>query len=90
MDEMKKKLQDEAKEALGKARQEKNTMQQIRLICNVLAPDNFEKKFTELRGYIFGDVKTMDEKGYDKNQQPFSEIDQSSLDLIVERIFAKA
>jgi hypothetical protein len=56
----------------------------------VIAPDNFDKKFNELRGYTFGDIKAKDEKGFDEDQQPLTEIDQSSLDLIVERIFAKA
>lgn len=65
-------------------------MQQIRLICNVITPDNFEKKFKELRHHTFGDLKLPTEKGFDPNVDRLTEVSQENLDLIVERIFSKA
>jgi hypothetical protein len=64
---LKKKLVEESKKVREHALGEKNNHQQIRLICNVITPDNFDKKFKELRKYIFGDLKTNEEKGF--NQQ---------------------
>jgi len=32
--------------------------QKIRLILNVITPDNYDKKFAELRGYLFDDLKS--------------------------------
>lgn len=55
-DEFKKKLEEEAKKIIENARKEKDNKNKIRLICNVISPDNYEKKFKELRGYIFGDL----------------------------------
>lgn len=51
--------------AIEKARSDKNAEQQIRLICNLITPDNFDKKFGELRQHIFGSKKLPLEKGYD-------------------------
>jgi len=60
------------------------------LICNVITPDNFEKKFKELRHHTFGDLKLPTEKGFDPNVDRLTEVSQENLDLIVERIFSKA
>jgi len=38
-----------------RVKQEKNVLQQIRLICNIIAPDNYDRKFSELRLLMFGD-----------------------------------
>lgn len=65
-DEMTVKLKKQAQQALQTAKQDKNVEQQIRLICNVIAPDNYEKKFEELRKHMFGDLKTSDEPEYNK------------------------
>lgn len=62
---MKVKLQEEARNALAKAKGEKDTKQQIRLICNIITPDNFDKKFKELRRHTFGEAKLKEEAGYD-------------------------
>ena len=40
---------------------DKNETQKIKLIMNIIAPDNFEKKFGELRGFLFKGLKTEDE-----------------------------
>lgn len=37
---------------------DKNETQKIKLILNIIAPDNFEKKFSELRGFLFKGLKT--------------------------------
>lgn len=54
-DDFKKKLLKESLEAIKKAKQDKNVTQNIKLILNVIAPDNFDKKFDELRKIMFGD-----------------------------------
>ena len=36
----------------------------IKLIVNVIIPDNFDKKCKELRQYIFGNHKLPSEPGY--------------------------
>jgi hypothetical protein len=33
----------------------KSDIQKIKLIMNVISPDNFDKKVKELRFYLFGD-----------------------------------
>jgi len=45
----------------SRIKQDKNQIQKIRLILNVIAPDNYDKKFAELRGYLFGELKTKTE-----------------------------
>lgn len=42
-------------------KKEKNPVQKIKLAINIISPDNFEKKFNELRVYMFKDFKTQDE-----------------------------
>jgi hypothetical protein len=49
---------------LEQAKSEKNTHQKIRLIINIITPDNFDKKFEELRGYLFGGLKLSNEEGF--------------------------
>jgi len=43
---------------MKKMRAEKNENQKIRLILNVITPDNYDKKFGELIGFLFKDLKT--------------------------------
>ncbi len=61
---MKNKLVEESKVAIQKARGDKNIIQQIKLICNIISPNNFEKKFLELRQHTFGNLKLRYEEGY--------------------------
>lgn len=43
---------------------DKNKIQKIRLIMNVISPDNYDNKCLELRHYMFGDAKFEGEEGY--------------------------
>jgi len=56
------------KEGAGKVHEnaiaKRTPEQKIKLIVNVIVPDNFDKKFKELREYIFGSHKLPSEPGY--------------------------
>lgn len=67
-------------------------IQKIRLIVNVITPDNFDKKFEELRGYLFGSAKTSDDPEYNAEIDKFehNEASLANLEIVVERIFKKA
>jgi hypothetical protein len=39
----------------------------------VITPDNFDKKFEELRVFMFGDHKLPDEEGYNESVDTLSE-----------------
>jgi hypothetical protein len=52
------KLREQAIENQKRMKADKNDTQKIKLILNVIAPDNFEKKFAELRGFLFRGLKT--------------------------------
>ena len=63
----------------------------------MIAPDNAEKKFGELREYLFGDLKTKDDcfnEGIDYNEEihKLNEglINVEILNIIVSNIFRKA
>ena len=79
---------------MEKIRQEKNLNQKIRLITNQIAPDNFDKKFNELRAVIFGSFKHSKEHGFDpKVDFPISEknkLNDENMKTVVESIFRKA
>lgn len=71
---------------------DKNETQKIKLILNIIAPDNFEKKFGELRGFLFRGLKTEEEcetEGIDYNEDEHKlrdgtdQIDEQVLDVIV-------
>ena len=66
--------------------------QQIRLIVNVLTPDNLEKKFQELREMIFGDMKVSGELGFNEleNKLLTEQLNEDNMNLTVETIFRKA
>ena len=66
---------------------------------NIIAPDNFEKKFAELRGFLFRDLKSKEEcldEGIDYDEKVHKlvdgsdQIDETILDTIVQNIFRKA
>jgi len=63
---------------------------------NVIAPDNFDKKFGQLRDHLYKGLKTRDECfteeiEYDADTHKLQDnIDEEILDIIVNRIFAKA
>ena len=62
MEEGRKKKEDLTKE--------KNVIQKIRLIANMIAPDNLDKKFQELRLLMFGDLKYPGELGEGESEHP--------------------
>lgn len=68
--ELRRKLAKESETAREKALREKNIDQKIRLIINVITPDNFEKKFEELRNFLFPGLKAKGEPGYDPEIHP--------------------
>lgn len=47
----------------------------------MIAPDNFNKKFNELRQIMFGDQFIMDEHGYKEGQEYY--IDDENMKLVV-------
>ena len=51
----------------------------------MITPDNFEKKFLELREHVFGDIKMPSEKGYNADQGVFTE----KLNQVNMKIFGK-
>ncbi|CDW87535.1 eukaryotic translation initiation factor 4g-like [Stylonychia lemnae] len=87
----KQELTNQSKMAIEKARSEKNIEQQIKLICNIITPNNFDKKFLELRGHLFGDLKLKDEDGYHPEKDILKEqLNYTNMRIIVDRIFNKA
>lgn len=55
-------MRKKAQEMKSKISAPKNTIQKIKLIMNVITPDNYDRKREELRNYLFGDqYKTNDE-----------------------------
>eukprot|EP00347_Sterkiella_histriomuscorum_P005403 403356747 len=101
VDQDKQKLQAQSKVAIEKARSSKSITQQIKLICNIITPDNFEKKFKELRTYLFGDLKHKNEEGWNPSMPVFTDHtagaddtqaqeNADNMKLIVERVFNKA
>ena len=59
--EEKKKLREAAQAQKAKMTLEKNEAQKIKLILNVITPDNRTKKMNELRGFMFPNLMTQDE-----------------------------
>ena len=97
--EEKAKLRELAQAQIARIRGDKNETQKIKLILNVIAPDNFTKKFGELRGFLFRGLKTQEEceeEGIDYNEDEHKlteggdQIDEVILDTIVQNIFRKA
>lgn len=58
----------------------------------MIAPDNFEKKFDELRQVMFEDMKYAGEEGYDPNvHTPLStNLNKENMTTVVQTVFRKA
>lgn len=92
------KLKAKAKAMHEKVNMAKNEEQRIRLILNIITPDNYDRKLAELRGFLFGDLKTEEEclEAGDAdawaNQEKLSQdnIREDILLTIVQNIFRKA
>ena len=85
-------MSEECKKVREVAISDKNTLQKIRLIVNLLTPDNLDQKFRELRGYMFGSLKQPEEEGYDKEIDIMAEngMNDENLKIVVSQIFKKA
>jgi MIF4G domain len=77
---------------IEKAKGDKNTLQKIRLIVNVITPDTLDKKFEELRVFMFGERKLPNEEGFDPEADKLTEgsLSDENMNIIVETIFRKA
>jgi len=80
-----------------KVNQSKNEEQKIRLILNIITPDNYAKKFGELRGFLFPSLKKRDECKeeeieFDEEEHKLTDeiVRTDILNTIVENIFRKA
>ena len=71
---------------------EKNLVQKIRLIINQILPDNYDKKFAELRENVFGSLKHQFEEGYNPEVDTFTMTEEIRAKLleVVKRIYTKA
>ena len=58
----------------------------------MITPENFDKKFEELRVFMFGDLKLPEEQGYNEIVDTLSEdkVINDNLQIIVETVFRKA
>jgi hypothetical protein len=58
----------------------------------VITPDNFEKKFEELRVFMFGDHKLPGEPDYNESVDTLTsdKVSDENLQIIVETVFRKA
>jgi len=79
------------------AKKDKNENQKIRLILNIIAPDNYVRKFAELRSYLFPNLKKRDEceeekVDYDEETHKLKEgcMNEEILKTMVDNIFRKA
>lgn len=96
--EEKQKLIKQALEMKEKLKTEKNPVQKIKFAINLISPDNFDRKFNELRIYMFKDFKTQEECWEDDIEYSEEEhklktddqIEKVLLDTIVQNIFRKA
>jgi len=92
-----KKLKEQAAATKSRVTAERNATQKIKLILNVIAPDNYDKKFGELRSYLFGELKSREEcmaEGIDFDEEEHklqeNEINRDVLEVIVRNTFKKA
>ena len=62
------------------------------MIVNLITPDNFDRKFKELRGFMFGEHKLPTEQGYDPEVDTLTDnqMNEENVQNIVETIFKKA
>lgn len=58
----------------------------------MITPDTYDKKFEELRVFMFGDHKLPEEEGYNESVDTLTEdnISNENLQIIVETVFRKA
>lgn len=90
------KLKEKARAMHEKVKLAKNEEQQIRLILNVITPDNYDKKFRELRQFLFGDLRSPQEmeddgeKWNEENTLNEENFNTEVLQIIVQNIFRKA
>mmetsp|Transcript_27045 Transcript_27045/g.41189 ORF Transcript_27045/g.41189 Transcript_27045/m.41189 type:complete len:121 (+) Transcript_27045:1254-1616(+) len=75
----------------------KNVVQKIRLLLNVITPDNHDKKFLELREYMFPGMKTRaecDEEGIDfieaEHLLTSDNFNSEILDTVIQNLLKKA
>lgn len=78
-------------------RNEAKTKNKIKLILNLLSPDNFEKKIRELRDMVFPENKTRaecfeEDIEFDKDKHLLTDenLDEDVLQFVVQNIFKKA
>lgn len=90
-------MRTKALEAKKKRDTEKNAAQKIKLILNVITPDNFDKKFGEIRGYLFEEHMTQKECfekeiEYDPELHKLNDenMNEDILNIIVSNLFRKA
>lgn len=72
------------------AKKPRDQEQQIRLLLNLIAPNNFSKKLNELRAMLIGDAKLLNEPGYDPKDSEGFAIAESKLEAVVQTVFRKA
>lgn len=91
MDTFKKELIKKSEETKHKVKQEMTVDNKIKLITNQITPDNFDKKFHELRQLMFGDMKVPGEAGYDRERDRLTQnLNVQNMNMIVQTIFKKA
>jgi len=71
-------------------RADKNNIQKVRLLCNQITPDNFDRKVSELREMLIGDRKLFNEEGFDAEAAEGFKISEEILQIVVQTIFRKA
>lgn len=50
---------------MEEAKRQKNDAQKVRLKLNQITPDNLDRKIAELRQMLIGDLKLLNEEGFD-------------------------
>jgi len=86
------KLREKAKAMYEKVSQSKNEVQKIRLNLNLITPENYDKKFGELRNFLFGEILTQEEAldADQKWEELGDNVNDEILTTIVQNIFRKA
>ena len=91
------KLKQAAASMKEKLKGDKKEDQKIRLILNVISPDNYEKKFAEIREHLFRGFKTVDEcfnehieYNEDEHKLTDDNINTHMVELITQNLFKKA
>ena len=93
VDKEKKELALKSQKYMEELKAKEETVQKhIRRNINMILPDNFDKKFAELKGYMFPGLKTPGEEGYDPAKDIITEttLNLENVGIVVETIFRKA